>query len=118
MLEEFHSFQSRDSSYIALQGYENRITINVRVSCDAIDDLPQSGSDPTAEQRTQFVRHNLDAIRVMVEKKLEDGGAVPEDWHGRSALGVHIGEPELSAYLRDSANHLSFAAFDPGARAT
>jgi hypothetical protein len=112
VLNDLHTFESKDSSYVALQGYQGRVTVNVRVDSIAIDDLPESGGAPTQEQRTAFVRHNIDAIRAMVEKKLEHGDAEPEDCHGRPVLGVRILDTDLAEYMSHPDNRLSYAAFD------
>jgi hypothetical protein len=113
MLYDLHTIEPIDSSYVAVQGYENRVTVNVRVNATAIDDLPESGVTPTQEQRTAFVRHNMDAIRVIAEKKLERGDAKPEDSHGRPVLGVRISGADFEEYLRQPSNRFSYGAFGP-----
>jgi hypothetical protein len=117
VLNDLHIFASKDSSYVALQGYENRVTVNVRVERVAIDDLPGISGTSTEEQRTAFIRQNIDAICTIAETKLERGEGEPEDCHGRPGLGVRIRDADFAEYLSSSDNRLSFAAFDPRAQA-
>jgi hypothetical protein len=117
MISDLHMFASKDPSYLALQGHQNRITINVKVDSLAIDDLPGVGLKPSHAQRAAFVRHNLEAIREIVERKLEAGEAQPEDREGRPALGVRIRGIDFAEYVAVTGNRLSLAAFDLGAQA-
>lgn len=115
MLNVLQMFPSQDSSaYVALQGQQGRITVNVRIPRTAIEDLLESGGHPTVDQRIAFVRQNLDAIRVMVDKKLERGDVQPADWEGRSVLDVRIDNRDFAEYLGDRSNQLSYAAFNAG----
>jgi hypothetical protein len=118
MLNELYVFASKDQRYVALRGYENRVIVNVRVDGLAITDLPGIGLTPTPEQLVAFVRHNIDAIREIAERKLERGDGKPEDHNGQPALGVGIGGTDFVDYLSRPSNRLSLAAFDPGAQAT
>jgi len=112
MLIDLHTFTSKDPSYVALQGYQNRVTVNVRVDSVAIDDLPGLGIKPTEAQRLSFVRHNIEAIREIAEKKLEAGEGHPEDCNGHPGLSVRIRDIDFSNYLSVPGNRLSLAAFD------
>jgi len=116
MLDNFHMFESKDSSYVALQGYLNRTTVIVRVNSSAIDDLDQFGGAPTQEQRTAFARHNSGAIRAIAQTKIERDEAEPESWVGRDALAVRINGADFAEYLSQPAHRLSYAAFDPRAQ--
>jgi hypothetical protein len=113
MLSDLHAFTSKDSNYVALQGHENRITINVRVDCRAIADLPGIGITPTYEQCLAFVRYNIEAIREIAESKLEDGEGQPEDRAGKLGVAIHIRDVDFAEYLSIPGNRLSLAAFDP-----
>jgi hypothetical protein len=113
MLNELHAFASKNSSYVALQGYENRITVNVRLDCRAIYDLPGVGVTPTHEQCRAFARHNIEAIREIAEAKLATGDGEPEDCDGRPGLGIGIHDVDFAEYLSIPGKRLSLAAFDP-----
>ncbi len=113
MLNDLHVFVAKNSSYIALQGYENRTTVNVRVDCRAIADLPGVGVTPTHEQCVAFARHNIEAMREIAEAKLADGGGEPEDCDGRPGLGIRIRDVDFAEYLTLPGKRLSLAAFDP-----
>jgi hypothetical protein len=113
MLNDLHAFATENTSYVALQGYENRVTVNVRVDCRAIADLPGVGVTPTHEQCLAFARHNIEAIREIAETKLENGEAEAEDWHGRPGLGVRITDVDFAEYLTIPGKRISLAAFDP-----
>jgi hypothetical protein len=117
MLDDVHLAESKDASYVALRGYLNRITVNVRVDSIDIDDIWRFRRALTPEQRIAFVRHNLDAIRVIAEKKLKCGDGEQEDWHGRAAIGVRVRSADFDVYLNDENNRLSYVGFDPRARA-
>jgi|ERR1700683_1430762 hypothetical protein len=116
MLNDLQILPSQDPSrYVALRGRRGLITVNIRIPRTAIDDLPESGGHPTTvEQRTAFVSQNLDAIRVIADKKLKRGDAQPADWEERFVLDVNIDNRDFSEYLGDRANRLSYAAFSPG----
>jgi hypothetical protein len=113
MLNDLHAFTSKDSSYVALQGHENRTTINVRVDCRSVADLPGVGVMPTHEQCLAFARHNIEAIREIAEAKLENGEGEPEDWNGRPGLGIRIRDIDFAEYLTIPGKRISLAAFDP-----
>ena len=111
MLIDLHTFTSKDPSYVALQGYQNRVTVKVRVDSVAIDDLPGLGIRPTEAQRLSFVRHNIESIRQIAEKKLEGGDGHPEDCNGQPGLVVRIRDVDFADYLNVPGNRLSLAAF-------
>ena len=111
MLVDLHTFQSKDPTYLALQGYQNRVTVNIRVDSVAIDDLPGLGIKPTEAQRLNFIRDNVDAIREIAEKKLEWGEGYPEDCNGEPGLLVRIRDIDFVNYLSAPGNRLSLAAF-------
>ena len=113
MLKGLHAFASKDTRYVALQGHENRVTVNVRVDCRAIADLPGVGVTPTQEQCLAFARHNIEAIREIAEAKLENGEGAPEDCDGRPGLGVRIYDVDFAEYLSIPGQRLNLAAFDP-----
>ena len=117
MLDGLHLIASKDARYLALQGYKDRMTVNVRVDRIAIDDLWRGSEAPTTEQRMAFICHNLDVIRVIAEKKLKCGDVEQEDWRGRTELGVHIRHADFDVYVNDANNRLSYVGFDPRARA-
>jgi hypothetical protein len=116
MLNDLHTFASKDPSYVALQGHQDRVTVNVRVDCLAIDDLPGVGIKPSGAQRITFARHNIDAIREIAETLLERGEARSEDCNGKPGLAVRIRDIDFAEYLMRPGARLSFAAFDLGAQ--
>ena len=113
VLDDFHVFAADSTSYVALQGRLGRVTVNVRVNAIAIDDLDESGGEPTVEQRTAFARHNVDAIRAIAQTKIDRGEAEAENWFGRDVLSVRIRGADFAEYLSHPGNRLSYAAFDP-----
>jgi hypothetical protein len=115
MLTDLHVIPSQEPSiYVALRGEQSRVPVHIRVARTAIDDLPQSGGHPTADQRTAFVRHNIDAIRAMLDKRLARGDAQSEQWYGRTVLGVRIVDADIAEYLGEPSHRLSYAAFSAG----
>ncbi len=112
MLVDLHTFTSKDPTYLALQGYQNRVTVNVRIDSVAIDDLPGLGIKPTEAQRLNFIRDNIEAIREIAEKKLEGGEAHPEDRNGEPGLLLRIRDIDFVNYLSVPGNRLSLAVFD------
>jgi hypothetical protein len=116
MLDDLHVFASGDPRYVALQGHQRRITVNVRIASAAIDDLPGVWITPSEAQRCAFVRHNLEAILEIAETLLERGEALPADCNGRSGLVVQIRDIDFAEYLLQPGVSLNFAAFDPRAQ--
>jgi hypothetical protein len=113
VLDHFHVTASADSGHVALQGQLGRLTVIVRVNANAIDDLDESGGEPTVEHRTAFARHNIEAIRAIAQGKIDHGDAESESWFGREVLSVRIRGADFAEYLSHPGNRLNYAAFDP-----
>lgn len=112
MLDDLHVFTSKDPGHVALQAQHDRVTLLIRIDSLAIDDLPGVGIKPTASQRTEFARHNLDAIREIAETLLERGQARREDCGGKAGLAIRIRDIDFAEYLLKPGARLSLAAFD------
>jgi hypothetical protein len=117
VIEHIHAFDSKDSSYVALQGELNREPVNVRVSSTAIDDLDEVTGEPTEEQRRRFAQHNREAFAAIAQSKIDRGDFDMEDWHGRQAYSVRVTGADLAEFRSDPDNQLSFAAFKPEVQA-
>jgi hypothetical protein len=118
LLNDLHTFGSKNSSYIALQAHENRVTVNVRVDCRATADLPGIGITPTHDQCLAFARHNIEAVREIAEARLANGDGEPEDWGGRPGLGIRIRDVDFAEYLSTPGKRLSLTAFEPHSKST
>jgi hypothetical protein len=117
VIEHIHAFDSKDSSYVALQGELNRKPVNVRVSSTAIDDLDEVTREPTAEQHRRFAQHNREAFATIAQSKIDRGDYAMEDWHGRQAYSVRVSVADIAEYVGHPENQLSFAAFKPEVQA-
>jgi hypothetical protein len=117
MISKLHVCASSDPNCISLQGYEKRVRVTIQVDKGAIANVPCVGITPTREQSLAFVRHNIDAIRAIAERKLENGEGQPEDYDGKPGLSVLLHDSAFADYLSLPGSRLSLAAFGPHAQA-
>jgi len=112
MIKKLHVCASNNPNYIALQGYENRVRVSVRLDRRAIANVPCVGLALTHEQSLTFVQHNIQAIREIVERKLENGEGQPDDYDGKPGLSLLVQDNAFSDFLSIPGRRLSLAAFE------